>query len=95
MIAKILFIPFSVAGSLIAGFAGKKLFDFIWTRFDEEEPPEPEHRDVSWQKMLTATALQGGIFRATRAAADHGSRIAFYRSTGVWPGEEEPDEAKL
>ncbi len=95
MITKILFIPFSVAGSLIAGFAGKKLFDFIWARFDDEEPPEAEHLDVSWPKLLLANAVQGGVFRATRAGADRGTRLAFYRATGVWPGEQEPDEAKF
>ena len=91
--AKILFIPFSVVGSLIAGFASKKLFDFIWARFDDAEPPEAEHLDVSWPKLLLANALQGCVFSATRAGADRGSRLAFYRATGVWPGEREPDEA--
>jgi Protein of unknown function (DUF4235) len=95
VIARILFIPFSVIGGLIAGFAGKKLFDFLWARFDDEEPPEAEHRDVSWAKLIVANVLQGGIFRATRAGADHGSRLAFYRWTGTWPGEQEPDEAKI
>jgi len=95
MIAKILFIPFSVAGSLLAGFAGKKLFDFVWARFDDAEPPEAEHRDVAWSKLVVANALQGAIFSGVRASADHGSRVAFHRTTGVWPGEEEPDEAKL
>jgi hypothetical protein len=28
-----------------------------------------------------------------RGLAERGSRIAFYRLTGAWPGEEEPDEA--
>ena len=95
MVAKILFIPFSVVGSLLAGFAGKKLFDFIWARFDDAEPPEAEHRDVGWGKLVAANAIQGAIFAGVRASADHGSRVAFQRATGVWPGEEEPDEAKL
>ena len=95
MVAKILFIPFSVVGSLLAGFAGKKLFDFIWTRFDDAEPPEAEHRDVSWGKLVAANALQGAVFGGVRASADHGARVAFFRTTRRWPGEEEPDEAKF
>ena len=95
MIVKILFIPFSIVGSLLAGLAGKKLFDFVWTRFDDAEPPEAEHRDVSWGKLVAATAIQGAIFSGTRAASDHGARLAFYRATRRWPGEEDPDEAKL
>jgi hypothetical protein len=94
-VAKILFIPFSIAGSLFAGFLSKKLFDFIWARIDDEEPPEAEHLEVDWSKLVAANAVQGAIFRATRAAADRGTRLFFYRATGTWPGEEEPDPARL
>ena len=89
---KLLFIPFSIAAGLVAGFASKKLFDAAWGLVDDEEPPEPEHRDVSWPKLAAALALQGSIFRVARGLAERGSRIAFYRLTGAWPGEEEPDE---
>ena len=92
---KILFIPFSIAGSLIAGFLSKKLFDFIWARIDDAEPPEAEHRDVSFPKLLVANAIQGALFRAVRAGTDRGTRLSFYRATGTWPGEEEPDPARL
>jgi hypothetical protein len=95
MIAKILFIPFSIAGSVIAGMLSKKVFDFIWARFDDQEPPEAEHRDVSMAKLVAANAVQGAIFRGVRAGSDRYSRLAFSRATGVWPGEKEPDEAKL
>jgi len=90
---KLLFIPFSIVGGLIAGLLSKKLFDLTWGLVDEEEPPEPEHRDVSWAKLAIAMALQGAIFRAVRGIADRSSRLAFYRFTGSWPGEEEPEEA--
>ncbi len=95
MVAKILFIPFSVIGSLLAGFAGKKLFDLLWARIDDAEPPQAEHRDVGWGKLVIANALQSAIFGGVRASADHGSRLSFYRWTGVWPGEAKPDEADL
>jgi Protein of unknown function (DUF4235) len=88
---KILFIPVSIVAGLIAGFAGKKLFDLAWGLVDDEEPPEAQHRDVSWPRLALALALQGAIFRAVRGLADRGTRIAFLRATGTWPGEEEPD----
>jgi hypothetical protein len=88
---KLLFIPFSVVGGLIAGFLGKKLFEATWGLIDEREPPEPEHRQASWGKILAAAALEGAVFRVTRAAVDHGSRIAFEGVTGSWPGEQEPE----
>jgi hypothetical protein len=28
-----------------------------------------------------------------RGLSDRGSRMAFYRLTGEWPGEEEPEQA--
>ena len=85
---KIAFIPFSIAGGLIAGFAAKKAFDLAWGLIDDEEAPEPDQHDVSWGKLAAALALEGAIFRLTRGLADHGSRRGFYRLTGSWPGEE-------
>ena len=88
---KVLFIPVSVVGGLIGGFLGKKLFDQIWGMIDEEEPPGREHRDVPWWKVIVALALEGAIFRVARGVVDRGSRQAFYRVTGSWPGEAEPE----
>jgi hypothetical protein len=90
-VARILFTPFSIIGGLIAGFLAKKVFDQVWGLIDEQEPPESEYRRVSWAKLIAATALEGAIFRATRAAADHGARRAFAGVTGSWPGSEEPE----
>jgi Protein of unknown function (DUF4235) len=88
---RILFIPFSVVSGLIAGFLGKKLFEQLWGVIDDEEPPEPEHRDASFGKILAASALEGGVFRGTRAAVDHQMRRVFANVTGTWPGEERPE----
>jgi hypothetical protein len=94
MIVRILFAPLSITAGIIAGLLGKKLFDLIWARIDDQEPPESEHHEVSWPKVLLASSIEGAIFRGTRAATDRGARIAFYRATGRWPGEEEPDPAE-
>ncbi len=87
---KLLFIPFSVAGGLIAGFLAKKLFTEVWSVVEEQEPPQPNQRDVGWGKVIAASALEGAIFRGTRAAVDRGSRTVFENLTGSWPGEERP-----
>jgi Protein of unknown function (DUF4235) len=89
--AKLLFIPVSVGGGLLAGFVSKKIFDQVWGLFDEEEPPDSKHRDIDWRKLLVAAAVQGAIFRAVKEASDHYSRRAFARTTGSWPGEESPE----
>lgn len=88
---KLLFMPVSIAGGLAGGMIAKKLFEEVWGLFDEEEPPGREHRDVPWSKVLVALALEGAIFRLARGVVDRGARIAFYRATGTWPGEKEPE----
>jgi hypothetical protein len=92
VVGKLMFVPVGVVGGLVAGLVAKKSFDLVWSMIDSEEAPEPEHRDVPWPKLIAALALEGAIFRATRGAVDRGSRVGFYRLTGAWPGEEEPDE---
>jgi hypothetical protein len=88
---KLLFAPVGILAGILAGFISKNIFDFIWSRISDEEAPEPEHRDVSWPELLAALALEGAIFRVSRGLVERGSRIGFYRLTGSWPGEEEPE----
>ncbi len=88
---KVLFIPFSVGAGLLAGLIGGKLFQALWGLIDDEEAPEPAHREVSWQRLSVALAIEGAIFRVIRGIVDHSSRIAYERFTGRWPGEREPD----
>jgi len=92
-LSKVLFAPFSIAAGILAGVVGRKAFERLWATFDKEEAPDPEHREVPWRKLIPALLLEGAIFRAVRGAFDHGSRRAFSRLTGRWPGEERPDTA--
>jgi Protein of unknown function (DUF4235) len=89
--AKMLFIPVSIGGGLLAGVVAKKVFNQLWGLIDEEEPPDSKHRDIDWSKLLIAAAVQGAIFRAMKEATDHYSRRAFARTTGTWPGEKRPE----
>jgi Protein of unknown function (DUF4235) len=88
---RLLFAPFSIAAGLLAGFIGKKLFEQLWGVVDEEEPPDSEHRDIVWTKLLVALAIEGAIFRLVKGLVDHGARRSFERMTGTWPGEDEPE----
>ena len=88
---KLLFAPISIVTGLLAGFLAKKLFEQAWGLIDNEEPPESEHRDASWGKVIAAAAIEGAIFRATKEAVDRGARVAFANATGTWPGEERPE----
>jgi hypothetical protein len=88
---KLLFPPISILGGLLAGLVGERIFKRIWGTIDDQEPPDAKHREVSYPKLVAALLLQGAIFRLVRGAFDHGSRRAFQRLTGSWPGEEAPE----
>ncbi len=90
---KILFLPFSVLSGVLAGIIGKKTFERLWGIFDDQGAPDPKQRDVAFPRLIAALMLEGAIFRATRGLADHGSRSAYSRLTGRWPGEERPEGA--
>ena len=90
---KVVFLPFSILGGILAGALGRMAFDAIWGKVDEEEPPQPEHRQISLPKLAVALALEGAIFRLAKGLFDHGARRGFARWTGAWPGEERPEKA--
>jgi Protein of unknown function (DUF4235) len=88
---KLIFTPISIVAGLLAGMVGKKIFEQIWGLIDEEEPPQPEHREISWPKLIAALAFEGAIFRLVKGLVDHGARTTFAKATGAWPGEERPE----
>jgi hypothetical protein len=88
---KILYIPFSVLGGILAGFVGKKTFERLWNLFDDQGAPDPKDREIAWTKLVAALLLQGAILQTVRGLMDHGSRSAFSKLTGTWPGEKEPE----
>lgn len=89
--SKLLFTPVSIGGGILVGIIGKKVFERLWSVFDDEEAPDPKHREISVAKLVPALALEGAIFRIVRGLFDHGSRQGFFRLTGSWPGEEAPE----
>jgi hypothetical protein len=88
---KLVFIPVSILGGLLAGLIGQKVFDAIWGKVDEEEPPHPDQREVSLGKLAAALLIEGAIFRLVKGLFDHAARRGFARVTGEWPGEEAPE----
>jgi hypothetical protein len=94
MMRKLLFIPFSVVGGLIAGLLSKKFVDMTWGLVDDEEPPEPGDREVSLGKLALALTIQGAIFALVRGLVERGSRRAYHRFTGTWPEDEEPEQTR-
>jgi hypothetical protein len=85
--------PFGIVLGIIGGLLGKRVFDFVWGKIENEEPPEPTTQQVSWRRILAAAAVQGVIFRTVRVAVDRWGAIAWHYLTGSWPGEKRPDPA--
>ena len=85
------FTPIGLALGLASGQLAKKLFDLVWSLFDDEEAPRPKHREVPLVKMLLALLVEGAIFRVVRGLTDHGARHGWRQLTGHWPGEERPE----
>jgi hypothetical protein len=88
---KLMFLPVSIGTGLLAGLIGKKTFQLIWGVIDDEEAPKAEHRYISVPKLVVALAIEGALFALIRGLVDHGSRHAFARATGAWPGDERPE----
>jgi hypothetical protein len=90
---KLVFIPVSILGGLIAGLISQKAFDAIWGKVDQEEPPHPDQRGVNLGKLVIALLIEGAIFRLVKGLFDHAARRGFARMTGAWPGEESPEKS--
>ncbi len=85
---KLVFAPIGIVAGLLAGLIAQKGFERLWAVFDDEDPPEPDQRDVSYPKLIAALLVEGAVFRLTKGVVDHGVRAGFARTTGSWPGKE-------
>ena len=87
-----LFMPVSILSGLAAGQLAKKIFDFVWLKFNDQEAPKPKHREISGPLLVLALVIQGAIFQVTKGLVDHGLRHGWRRTIGEWPGAERPED---
>ena len=88
---KLIYRPIGIALGLLAAAIGSRVFNFVWSRIDDEDPPKPTTEVAPWSKVLAAAALQGMIYRVTRVVVDREAARGWAYLTGVWPGERRPD----
>jgi len=88
---KILYKPFGIVIGILSGLLSRKLFEFIWTKIDDEQPPKPTTQSSPWPKVLGAAVVEGVTFKVTRAVVDRAGARGFEHLTGVWPGPKVPD----
>ena len=83
--------PIGLILGILGGILGRQVFNQIWQRIDDEEPPEPTTRDTSLRRVITAVVLQGAVFAIVKLAIQRGGAKAWNHLLGVWPGEKRPD----
>jgi hypothetical protein len=88
---KAIYKPFGLIIGLLSGLVAKRIFDFVWTKIDDEDPPKATTEQADWTKIVTAAAVQGVIFKVTRVVVDRNAAQGYAYLTGVWPGEKKPD----
>jgi hypothetical protein len=86
--------PFGIVIGLLAGLVGKRIFNFVWTKIDDEDPPKATTQEAPWSKIIWAAAVQGVIFKITRVVVDRNAAQGWAWLTGSWPGERRPDPDK-
>ena len=85
--------PFGIVLGILGGLLGKRVFDLIWEKVDDEDPPKATTQQTSWRKVLAAAAVQGMVFKTVRVVVDRWGAIGWHYLTGSWPGEKAPDPA--
>jgi hypothetical protein len=88
---KLIYKPFGIIFGILAGLLGKRIFNFVWEKVDDEDPPKATTEYSPLVKVFAAAAVQGVIFKVVRAAVDRAGARGFEHLTGTWPGERVPD----
>ena len=83
--------PIGLILGILSGLVAKRIFDFVWTKIDDEDPPKGTTQYAPWAKVFAAAALQGVIFKSTRVVVDRYAAAGWNYLTGAWPGEKRPD----
>ena len=83
--------PIGLILGILSGLVSKRIFNFVWTKIDDEDPPKGTTQEADWSKVIAAAALQGVIFKTTRVVVDRYGARGWSYLTGTWPGEKRPD----
>jgi Protein of unknown function (DUF4235) len=88
---KLIYKPIGIILGILGGIAGRQVFNQVWQRFDDEEPPKPTTRETTLPRLISGVALQGAIFALVKMVIARGGAKAWNHLFGVWPGDERPE----
>jgi hypothetical protein len=88
---KAIYKPIGLIMGILSALVAKRIFNFVWTKVDDEDPPKGTTENAPWSKILSAAAIQGVIFKITRVVVDRYGAVGWSYLTGTWPGEKRPD----
>jgi predicted DNA-binding transcriptional regulator YafY len=90
---KILYKPFGLIAGLIGAKLGQSAFKALWSKLDQDEPPDATTEDASLAKVVGAKALEAATVAGVAAAVNRASARSFQYLFGIWPGAESAEEA--
>ena len=82
---RLLYLPFSIIGSIIARIIGRKIFRTIWDKVDDEPPPTAGDGRGGMAKVVSGRALQAAVMAGSAAAVDRLIARGFHHVVGLWP----------
>jgi hypothetical protein len=89
---RLLYKPFGIIGAIIASLLGRKAFDSIWAKIDDEQPPKPGTGQATAAKVIGAQALRAGVMAASAAAVERLFARGFHYVIGIWPKKPPKDK---
>jgi hypothetical protein len=88
---KLIYKPIGIILGLSSGLVAKRLFNLVWEKLDDEDPPKATTELVPLRKVFAAAAIQGVVFKTVRVLVDRAGARGFQHLTGTWPGPKVPD----
>lgn len=86
--AKLIYKPFGLIVSVIAGLVAGAIFKRAWKAVaHEDDTPDAKDEDKGWGEVVAAAAAQGAVFGGVKAAMDRAGATGFAWLTGAWPGD--------
>jgi hypothetical protein len=82
---RLLYLPFSIVGAILARILGRQVFRTVWGQIDEEPPPTAGDGRGGMLKVVGGRALQAAVMAGAAAAVDRLFAKGFHHVLGIWP----------